>query len=353
MILKVNELKEKFNTTDDKGNTLRFDGKNLKVIIGDSIRDIGWIEVVKGKGLTYRKRELEKDRYRKTDAWSVPTVILEEVAWIQYQTDARAYEIDANIAKLYCKKTKAKANLEEKAYIPVSMWTIFQSIDKKEQARIEMFGVEWYNKLHTFIWSDTMNELSVFLAERMKVNTVYPEPKNLFKAFAATPLSEVRVVFIGNEPIPIDIYEGIPYNIGLPFPNFDEIAHIQDELEREGGDYMIDFNPKHVFDSTTWTSQGCLMLNQCLSVEKNHQMSHEGRGWESLISTVVSELNKLERPICFVLMGTRTYEFDRYISNAHHTVIKANASAPSFVGSNIFWEIDGFLNNFYNTKIKW
>jgi len=352
-MLKVNELKEKLNTTDDKGNTLRFDGKNLKVVIGDTIRDIGWIEMVAGKGLTYRKRELEKDRYRITNAWSIPTIVLDEVNCIQYQSDARSYEIDASIAKLYCKTIKSKVNLEEKAYIPVPMWTIFQSRDPKEQSRIDMFGVEWYNKLHTFIWSATMTELSAFLGERMKVNKVFPAPKNLFKAFVATPLSEVKVVFIGNEPTPIDIYEGIAYNIGLPFPNFTEIKHIQDELERESDDYMIDFNPKHVFDSRDWTKQGCLMLNQCLSVEEGHFMSHEGRGWEELITEVVGQLNALDRPICFVLMGTRTYEFEKHVTNLNHTIIKANASAPSFVGSNIFWEIDGFLNIFYNTKLKW
>jgi uracil-DNA glycosylase len=351
-MLKVNELKDRLNCTDDKGNTLRFDGKNLRVVSNDTIRDIGWIEMT-DKGLTYRKREREADRYRKTDAWSIPTIILEEVSWIQYQSDARAYEIDANIAKLYCKTTKAKSNLEEKAYIPVSMWTIFKSMDTKEQSRIDMFGVQWYNKLHSFIWSDTMTELSAFLGERMKVNKVYPEPKNLFKAFASTPLSEVKVVFIGNEPILEDTCNGLAFHVGLPFYNSNEVKHIQDELEREGDDYMIDFNPKHVFDSSSWANQGCLMLNQCLSVEKDHQMTHEGRGWEDLIANVIGELNKLERPICFVLMGTRTYEFERYISNNYHTVIKANASAPSFVGSNIFWEIDGFLNNFYNTKMKW
>ena len=352
-MLKVNELKEKLNTTDDKGNTLRFDGKNLKVIINDTIRDIGWIEMVAGKGLTYRKRELEKDRYRKTDAWSIPTIVLEEVSWIQYQSDARAYEIDASVAKLYCKTTKAKVDLEEKAYIPVSMWTIFQSRDPKEQARIEMFGVEWYNKLHAFIWSDTMTELSAFLGERMKANKVFPTPNKLFKAFSSTPLSEVKVVFIGNEPVMDDGCNGLAFHTDLPFYNSNEIKHMQDELEREGDDYMIDFNPKHVFDSSTWAAQGCLMINQCLSVEEGHFITHAGRGWEDLIAQVVGELNALDRPICFVFMGTLTYEFEKYVSNLHHTIIKANASAPSFVGSNIFWEIDGFLSIFYNTKLKW
>jgi uracil-DNA glycosylase len=195
--------------------------------------------------------------------------------------------------------------------------------------------------------------LSAFIGERMKVNKVFPAPKKLFTAFSSTPFSKVKVVFIGNEPILEDTCNGLAFHVGLPFYNSDEIRHIQDELEREGGDYMIDFNPKHVFDSSSWAEQGCLMINQCLSVEEGHQMTHEGRGWEALISITVGELNKLERPICFVLMGTRTYEFQQQITNSNHTIIKANASAPSFVGSNLFWQIDGFLNNFYNTKMKW
>jgi len=350
--LKVNELKEALNVTDELGSTLRFDGKNLKLVINDSIRDIGWIEMT-DKGLTYRKREREADRYRRLDAWSIPLIVLEQVDWIQYQSDARSYEISADIAKLYGKVTKAKFNLEEKIYIPVNKWDIFKSLDAKEQSRIEMFGQSWYNKLHGFIWSDIMTDLSAFIGERMKVNKVFPAPKKLFTAFSSTPFSKVKVVFIGNEPILEDTCNGLAFHVGLPFYNSDEIRHIQDELEREGGDYMIDFNPKHVFDSSSWAEQGCLMINQCLSVEEGHQMTHEGRGWEALISITVGAFHKLERPICFVLMGTRTYEFQQQITNSNHTIIKANASAPSFVGSNLFWQIDGFLNNFYNTKMKW
>jgi len=352
-MLRVNELKEKLNYTDDKGNQLKFDGKNLKILSEGTTRDIGWLEMVDGKGLTYRKKEREQDRYRKTDAWSIPAVILEEVTHIQYQSDARAYEIAVNIAFLYGKKIKSKPNLEEKVYVPVDKWTIFKSMDAKEQARIEMFGIEWYNKLHKFIWSDTMTDLSIFLAERMKVNKVYPEFKHLFKAFATTPLSKVRVVFIGNEPIQEEICNGIAYYVGLPFYDSIEIKNIQDELEREGDDYMINFNPKHVFDSTTWAEQGCLMINQCLSVEKGHLMTHEGRGWEELITNVVCELNKQERPICFVLMGTRAYGFDQYIDSNYHTVIRTDVTSSKFIGSNLFWEVDGFMNNNYNTKINW
>lgn len=353
-MLKVNELKQKLNITDEKGNQIKFDGKFLKVVIkGEKERDIGWLEMVDGKGLTYRKKELEKDRYRKTDAWSIPRIVLQQVDWIQYQSDERAYEIDAKKARLYGATTKAKVNLEEKVYVPVGAWTIFQSKDDKEQARINMFGIEWYNRLHDMIWSEDMAAISSFLANRSKINTVYPDFKNLFTAFKTTPLSKVKVVIMGNEPIQDSMADGFAFGYKLPFGEAPEIKYIQDELDREADDKMIDFNPKHVFDTEDWARQGCLMLNQCLSVEKDHQKTHEGIGWETFTERVIREVQAVGRPICFVLLGTRTYEYQKYIDTEYHTVIKADAYSSCFVGSNIFWEINGFLHKYYNTEIKW
>lgn len=348
----MNNLKAKLNVTDTKGNVLAFDGRNLKITNDGKTNDIGFIEMVNGK-VTYRKREREADRYRKLDAWSIPKVILDNVEWIQYQSDARAYEIAAYKARVYGTGVKAKVDLEEKVYVPVSAWTIFLSLDKVEQGRIEKFGVEWYNILHDVINGETLNAISSFLAERAKANKVYPAFKDLFKAFELTPFSKVKVVIVGNEPFEDEMADGLAFSFELPFAQHDIAVNISKELEEEGMQNMIDYKQQAIYVPRNWAAQGVLMLNQCLSVEKGHIRTHEGIGWEQFTERVIREIQTKAEPIVFMLLGTRAFEMQRFIDTNEHYVIKADASSPAFVGSNVFWECNGYLKKHGNNEIKW
>ena len=55
-------------------------------------------------------------------------------------------------------------------------------------------------------------ELTNFLNEEYKTQTIFPEKKNLFTAFEATPFDKVQVVILGQDP-----YHGENQAHGLSF----------------------------------------------------------------------------------------------------------------------------------------
>ena len=339
------------NVTDNKGNRLSFNGKDIALTTSTGeVRNIGWIHEENGV-VIYRKKELEKDRYRRLDAWSIPMNVLQVVDKIQYQSDARAYEIAADKAKLYGKYQREKIDLEEKVYVPVKAWTIFKSMDATEERRIQMFGVEWYNILHDIIWSAYMTSISSFLADRASKNTVYPPLKNLFDAFAATPYSKVKVVIMGNHPVMDTCISGLAFGYELPFGQQPEILHVQDELERERVEGVLD-GKNQVFRSSDWAEQGCLMLNANLSIEKGRLFSHEGH-WNTFVERVLRELQAKGTPIVFMFLGSHTWELERLIDKGYHRIIKANAYEPSFVGSDVFVKANNAMKELGYTPINW
>lgn len=332
-------LQKILNQTDVNGNKFRFNGKDIYY----NDRGIGFIAEVDGK-IYYRKKEEESQIYKRTNAWSIPALIVPYVDVIQYQTELRGYQVLAKDALEY---EIISYNDEPKYYVPVSAWDILVSTLPTEQKRIDTFGVAWYNKLRPIIGTGLLDDIAQWLSSRLADKAIiYPAVKDIFKPYRETPPNEVKVVFIADEPFDDELADGLALSYRLPFGYNQVVENIQKELER------THYKTPHLYNPESWAAQGCLMINQLHTVEKNHLYTHEGHGWEDFTKAVVQSLTNLPTNLVFVLLGTKSFYLRRYITS-NHRVFEYNPFDTLIVGSDLFVEIDRFIEQQHKSKIIW
>jgi uracil-DNA glycosylase len=187
---------------------------------------------------------------------------------------------------------------------------------------------------------------------------VFPEKKNIFKAFELTPLEDVRVVLLGQDPYHQRKENGRPRAQGLSFSvsKDDDIPvslrNIFQEIKNEYPDYEA---PNHG-DLTAWARQGVLLLNSSLTVEPGKAGSH-GVIWHGLLSRVFHAIGEANRKCIYLLWGNFAKDMAEYIPE---TSIKLFTSHPSgfsvnrgFFGCGHFKEVNRLLQERGQEPIKW
>lgn len=182
----------------------------------------------------------------------------------------------------------------------------------------------------------------------------YPPHNLILNAFKLTPLNEVKVVIMGQDP-----YHNPNQAMGLAFsvPNGEKLPpslrNIYKEIENEYGKKMVDNG-----DLTYLAKQGVLLLNSLLSVKKNQPLSHQNYGYETLIENVIKVLNEDNNPKVFILWGNSAKTIKRLITNSNHYVLTSAHPSPlsayhGFFGNNHFKLTNEFLKNNNLKQINW
>lgn len=177
---------------------------------------------------------------------------------------------------------------------------------------------------------------------------VFPEKKNVFKAFELTSLDNVKVVLLGQDPYHQKKKNGKPRAQGLSFSvsKDDEIPvslqNIFKELQTEYPDYTI---PKNG-DLTSWARQGVLLLNSSLTVEPGNPGSH-GVVWHGFLARVFQAIGEVNKNCIYLLWGNFAKDIGEY---APEFAIKLFTSHPSgfsvnkgFFGCGHFKEVNRIL----------
>ncbi|MCS5712515.1 uracil-DNA glycosylase [Candidatus Berkiella aquae] len=213
----------------------------------------------------------------------------------------------------------------------------------------------WLAVLESEFEAPYMQSLKQFLRkEKDAKKTIFPNSKEVFSAFNYTPLSQVKVVIIGQDP-----YHGVGQAHGLCFSVKPEIAippslvNIYQELQADLGIAI----PKHGC-LIPWAKQGILLLNAVLTVEQSKAASHQGKGWETFTDRVIAILNEQPRPIAFVLWGSYAQRKGSVIDESKHLVIRSVHPSPlsayrGFFGSRPFSKINKFLIETGQMPIDW
>ena len=183
---------------------------------------------------------------------------------------------------------------------------------------------------------------------------IYPPADDIFNAFALTPLKDVKVVILGQDP-----YHGDGQAHGLCFSVKPQVA-IPPSLENIYKELHDDLGckiPSHGC-LTSWAKQGVLLLNTVLTVQAHKPMSHRGVGWEEFTDAAIAKLNTQDRPIVFILWGKPAQEKAKMLSNPKHLVLKAPHPSPlsayrGFFGSKPFSQTNDFLIKNGETPIQW
>jgi uracil-DNA glycosylase len=212
----------------------------------------------------------------------------------------------------------------------------------------------WLEPLQGEFASPYMAELKRFLlAEREAGKRIFPAGSNWFRALDLTPLDEVRVVILGQDP-----YHGEGQAHGLCFsvPNGVQpppsLVNIFKELASDLGIQR----PGHGF-LEHWARQGVLLLNSVLTVQMGQAASHRDRGWERFTDAVVRLVNAKPEPVVFMLWGSYAQKKAGFV-DPRHLVLKAPHPSPlsahsGFFGCKHFSQANAFLEAHGQRPIDW
>ena len=213
----------------------------------------------------------------------------------------------------------------------------------------------WLQPLQKEFDAPYMAALKSFLvAEKEAGKRIFPKGSEWFHALDATPLDQVRVVIIGQDP-----YHGEGQAHGLCFSVRDgvqpppSLVNIFKELKSDLG-----IDPPRHGHLESWAKQGVLLLNAVLTVEAGRAASHQGKGWEQFTDAVIREVNALPRPVVFILWGSYAQRKASFVDTTKHCVIKSAHPSPlsahnGFFGSRPFSRANAFLEAHGEQPIDW
>ena len=200
-----------------------------------------------------------------------------------------------------------------------------------------------------------MQELREFLRlEKQQGKRIFPAGGEFFNAFAHTPLDQVKVVILGQDP-----YHGEGQAHGLCFsvrPGVripPSLQNIYKEINAELGLSMP--NHGHL---TAWADQGVLLLNSVLSVESGRAASHQGKGWETFTDRVIDVINREREGVVFMLWGSYAQRKGAMIDTNRHLVLKAPHPSPlsahrGFFGCGHFAQANDYLQSRGQVPVDW
>jgi uracil-DNA glycosylase len=213
----------------------------------------------------------------------------------------------------------------------------------------------WAEPLSGEFASLYMSDLKEFLlAEREAGKRIFPKGCNWFRALDLTPLDEVRVVILGQDP-----YHGEGQAHGLCFSVPDgvrpppSLVNIYKEMRSDLGIAP----PAHGF-LEHWARQGVLLLNSVLTVQMGLAASHRDRGWERFTDAVIRLVNAKADPVVFMLWGSYAQKKAAFVDTSRHLVLKAPHPSPlsahsGFFGCRHFSQANAFLEGHGRQPIDW
>ena len=191
-------------------------------------------------------------------------------------------------------------------------------------------------------------------SERSAGKIIYPKNSEIFRALSLTPLEDVKVVVLGQDP-----YHGPNQAHGLCFsvnPNMRFPPSLQNIFKELQSDLNIP-KPSHGC-LEKWAKQGVLLLNDVLSVQAGRAHSHAGIGWQRFTDKVVSLVNAYTSGTVFLLWGSHAQKKGAIIDPNKHYILAAPHPSPfsanrGFFGCKHFSETNRILKKQGKDPIDW
>ncbi len=213
----------------------------------------------------------------------------------------------------------------------------------------------WLKYLEKDFESDYMKDLKSFLkSEYEKKKVIYPQKSEYFRALDLTPVEQVKVVILGQDPYhgPGQAH-GLCFSVqkGVKFPP--SLMNIYKERQSD-----LNFPIPESGDLTRWGEQGVLLLNSVLTVEKEKAASHQGQGWERFTDRVISIVNEQCPHVVFILWGSYAQKKAAFVDRSRHLVLESAHPSPlssyrGFFGSKPFSKANAFLVSKGLTPVNW
>ena len=212
----------------------------------------------------------------------------------------------------------------------------------------------WKKALKEEFGKAYFKELTDFVKQEYKTHTVYPPPKNIFRAFELTPFNKVEVVILGQDP-----YHGAGQANGLSFAVGEGVRlppSLQNIFKEIKSDIGTDPSPSG--DLSRWAKQGVLLLNATLTVRGSTPGSHQGKGWEAFTDAAIKTLSEQREHLVFILWGNYARQKGAHIDRSKHLVIESPHPSPfsahaGFFGSKPFSKANKYLLEQHKKPIDW
>jgi uracil-DNA glycosylase len=187
-------------------------------------------------------------------------------------------------------------------------------------------------------------------------NQIFPEGKNIFRAFDSCPFDQIKVVILGQDPYPIRGHaHGLSFSCDShvrPLPK--SLINVFKELEDDLG-IPAPLNG----DLSHWAEQGILLLNSILTVREGKTKSHEGAGWENFTDDVIEKISSERESIVFMLWGGDAKTKGKNIDRSKHLVLESGHPSPKsadqglWFGNRHFSQANQYLEDQNKTPINW
>ena len=213
----------------------------------------------------------------------------------------------------------------------------------------------WKAALHEEFDKPYMRQLGDFLrAEKAAGKVIYPPGPLIFNALNSTPLAQVKVVIIGQDPYHgPDQAHGLCFSVQPGVKTPPSLVNIYKELKR---DLNIDM-PSHG-NLQHWAEQGVLLLNTSLTVEQGQAGSHAAKGWQPFTDRVIEVVSQQCDHLVFLLWGAHAQSKEKLIDSSKHLILKSVHPSPlsahrGFIGNGHFSRTNKFLDQHGLAPIDW
>lgn len=216
--------------------------------------------------------------------------------------------------------------------------------------------MEWNEFFNEIKNKEYFKNLNNFLDEEYKNRIIYPPRDEIYNAFKLCSLSSLKVVIIGQDP-----YFNKNQAMGLAF-SVKEGVKLPPSLENIYKEIEIEFNSIMNYQSgdlTYLSKQGVFLINPILTVIEGKPLSHNTKEYQLFFKDLMMFIDKIDKPIVFILWGNKAKSYEKYILNKNRLIIKTTHPSPlgankgGFFNTDMFKKTNEYLKKHGINEIIW
>lgn len=209
----------------------------------------------------------------------------------------------------------------------------------------------WETILSRHVHSPYFRALANYIKGRRKLIGVYPSHHEIFRALELTPFESIRVVILGQDPYATPGYAdglafSVPEGASIPLTLRNILSEARGQQTHTCGDL------------SNWATQGVLLLNAFLTVEKHQPLSHSSIGWGRITDHILRSISQYHEKVVFMLWGEFAQSKRHLIDATKHLILTSSHpsstfGAQTFLGCGHFQQCNHYLEKNGRSPIRW